>query len=90
MLVLASVGTEGTSCPSPKGARNGRQRRQEGQGKKQKAEREETKRQIKKTTGEAEAEDALANVRANGFNWESKGSRHRLADPARWQLPLSL
>ena len=68
MLVLASVGTEGTSCPSPEGVRNGRQRRQEGQGKKQKAERKETKRQIERATGEAEAEDALADVRATGVN----------------------
>ena len=66
--VLASGGATGNSYPPPEGARNGRQRRQEGQGEKSKAEKQETEGQIEKATGEAEAEDALANVRATGVD----------------------
>ena len=49
--VLAWSRTKGTSYPPPEGARNGRQRRQEGQGEKSKAEKQETEGQIEKATG---------------------------------------
>ena len=64
--------------PPPEGARNGRQRRQEGQGEKSKAEKQETEGQIEKATGGEEAEDALANIRAIGVDFSFRKHGHRL------------